>query len=306
MSNVNKNIELKELAVSENIDRLTLLVCSQNKLTDLYKIINFKNNNGSFLSLEYSNSTVNNKLLAICEKYNQDNFLLSSEDIDSTDFDIQHIDNNSITQNILLKDLIYKEKLSVRTTNVCEYNFLTDIKSILKYYDTNGDFLKLRNCGKKSNEELIGICKKYENLYFYEKQTYITEKPENPLIKKIDKLTTKQKAVLNNIIYSKFNQLSVRSINALSFLLQDSITVRAIKEEFFEIENYDFKKIKNVGELTKKEIETFTNEVKELIELVSLFEDNEILREFFNSYLIKNYQFHMTRLIKLVEITISV
>jgi hypothetical protein len=192
--------------------------------------------------------------------------------------------------NIELQDLIYKEKLSVRTTNVCEYNFLTDIKSILKYYATNENFLKLRNCGKKSNEELIGICKKYENLNFYEKHTYITAKPENPLIKKIDKLTTKQKAVLNNIIYSKFNQLSVRSKNALSLLLQDSITVRAIKEEFFEIENYDFKKIKNVGELTEKEIETFTNEVKELIELVSLFEDNEILREFFNSYLIKNYQ----------------
>ena len=227
---------------------------------------------------------------AICEKYNQDNFLLSSDNIDSIDFDIQHTDNDSITQNISLKDLIYKEKLSVRTTNVCEYNFLTDIKSILKYYATNENFLKLRNCGKKSNEELIGICKKYENLNFYEKQTYITAKPENPLIKKIDKLTTKQKAVLNNIIYSKFNQLSVRSKNALSLLLQDSITVRAIKEEFFEIENYDFKKIKNVGELTEKEIETFTNEVKELIELVSLFEDNEILREFFNSYLIKNYQ----------------
>ena len=91
------------------------------------------------------------------------------------------------------------------------------------------------------------------------------EKPENPLIKKIDNLTTKQKAVLNNIIYSKFNQLSVRSKNALSFLLRDSITVRAIKEEFFEIEDYDFKKIKNVGELTEIEIERFTNEVKEFV-----------------------------------------
>ncbi|GAB1450016.1 hypothetical protein MASR2M47_00720 [Draconibacterium sp.] len=375
MQSANTNIELKELSVTENIDRITLLVCTQNKLTDLQKILNFKNNNANFLSLEYSNSAVNQKLLSICEKYEN---WIESNTVNLAHNEIHNEKNETRqnTPNYTLEFLCDLENLGVRGYNACKsFNLLT-LNDLIAFYNANGDFLKVRNCGKKSNEELITICEKYKNYQFIEssesahenseeilgstifqlaKKENISirsqnvcegnglinlglileyyfkngdfkklrncgfnsnseliavcskyskykeynnsiiqipkiEKQANPLIIKIDNLTTKQKAVLNNIIYSKFNQLSVRSKNALSLLLQDSITVRAIKEEFFEIEDYDFKKIKNVGELTEKEIETFTNEVKELIELVSLFEDNEILREYFNSYLIKNYQ----------------
>jgi len=378
MQSANTNIELKELSITENIDKITLLVCTQNKLTDLQKILNFKNKNTNFLSLEYSNSAVNQKLLSICEKYEN---RIESNTIDLINNEIQD-EEQEIVQNtpnytieflcdienlgirgynackyfnlLTLKDLIdfynangnflkvrncgkksnkeliticekyknyqffessesahkehenseeilsstifqlsKKENLSIRSQNVCESNGLINLSLILEYYYKNGDFKKLRNCGSNSNSELIAICDKYRKYKEYNNsiiQIQSSEKQENPLINKIDNLTTKQKAVLNNIIYSKFNQLSVRNKNALSFLLQDSITIRAIKEEFFEIEDYDFKKIKNVGQLTEQEIEAFTNEVKELIELVTLFEDNEILREYFNSYLIKNYQ----------------
>lgn len=375
MQSPSTNIELKELSVTENIDKITLLVCYQNKLTDLQKIINFKNRNANFLSLEYSNSAVNQKLLLICEKYEN---RIESNTVDLKHSEIENEEQETIQNtpnytieflcdienlgvrgynackysNILtLKDLIdfyntngnflnvkncgkksneeliticekykryqfiessedeyeknkeilsytifqlaKKENISVRSQNVCEGNKLINLSSILEYYYKNGDFKKLRNCGSYSNSELVAICNKYRNYKEYNNpinKIQTVEKPVNTLADKIENLTTKQKAVLNNIICFKFNQLSVRSKNVLSLTLQDSITVRAIKEEFFETGNYDFKKIRNVGELTEKEIETFTNDVKELIDLVSLFEENEILREYYNSYLMKNYQ----------------
>lgn len=65
--------------------------------------------------------------------------------------------------NISLFELSEMEGLSVRTQNVCEFSNLKDLYSILNYYLEYGDFLRLRNCGSKSNVELIDICTKYEN-----------------------------------------------------------------------------------------------------------------------------------------------
>jgi len=101
--------------------------------------------------------------------------------------------------NISLSELSEIEGLSARTKNVCEYCNLKDIQSILDYYWENFDFLKLRNCGSKSNLELIDICHKYEKIIYQPKNEIIAEKliiPEkkvNPIIEKIDSLTIRQK-----------------------------------------------------------------------------------------------------------------
>ena len=372
----NKNIELKELSIIENFDKITLLVCTQNGLTDLLKILNFHEENGNFFSLDYSNSKVNQKLLSICKKYEgqleNDTIDLKQKEIENTEQETVQLTPNYTLETLIeienlgirgynackyfslltLKDLIefysengtflkvrncgrksneeliaicekyksyqfaeskeltYKEnetivdilnqslyqlvteeELSVRVQNVCESNRLNNLNLILEYYNKHGDFKKLRNCGSNSNSELIELCKKYVEFSFQSNFSDIEESEfKNPLCIQIEELTIKHKAVLNNIIFSKYNQLSVRSKNALSNLLQNSITVGAIKEEFFVYENYDIKKIKNVGESSEKEIAQFINEIKDLIELVTIFEDKEILKEYYNSYLIKNYQ----------------
>lgn len=53
------------------------------------------------------------------------------------------------------------EKLSLRSYNICGYNKLDTLDKILEYYSENKTFEDLRNCGKKSNQELINLCKKY-------------------------------------------------------------------------------------------------------------------------------------------------
>ena len=159
MQSANTNIELKELSITENIDKITLLVCTQNKLTDLQKILNFKNKNTNFLSLEYSNSAVNQKLLSICEKYEN---RIESNTIDLINNEIQDEEQEIVqnTPNYTIEFLCDIENLGIRGYNACKYFNLLTLKDLIDFYNANGNFLKVRNCGKKSNKELITICEK--------------------------------------------------------------------------------------------------------------------------------------------------
>lgn len=64
---------------------------------------------------------------------------------------------DEVKKNISLEKLTKIENLSVRSSNVCEGNGLNDLNAILSYYWKNNDFLLLKNCGQKSNAELIDI-----------------------------------------------------------------------------------------------------------------------------------------------------
>ncbi|MDP4291020.1 MAG: sigma factor-like helix-turn-helix DNA-binding protein [Bacteroidota bacterium] len=61
-----------------------------------------------------------------------------------------------------LKDL---ENLSERTKNVCIEDSLDTLFKLIQYYQRNKSFLSIRNCGLKTNKELIGVAEKYIRLY---------------------------------------------------------------------------------------------------------------------------------------------
>lgn len=288
MQSANTNIELKELSVTENIDRITLLVCTQNKLTDLQKILNFKNKNANFLSLEYSNSAVNQKLLSICEKYEN---WIEHNTVNLTHNEIQNEEQETVqnTQNYTLEFLCDIENLGVRGYNACKFFNLLTLKDLIDFYNANGDFLKVRNCGKKSNEELITICKKYEKYFISETPIHIDENPKNPIIQRIEKLTVRQKKIVNNSIATLFNELSVRASNVLNNHLDYDISLNGLST-IYEDESFKFSNLRNAGKQTISEIQDFIDEIKENIELITLFEDeNELIIELFNSFLKRKF-----------------
>ena len=61
-----------------------------------------------------------------------------------------------------LKDL---EDLSERTKNVCIEDSLDTLYKLVHYYQLNSSFLSIRNCGLKTNKELIEMAEKYIRLY---------------------------------------------------------------------------------------------------------------------------------------------
>lgn len=182
-------------------------------------------------------------------------------------------------------DEIYKnEEISVRSYNVCRYNGLDSIDKLIEYYLTNSSFEKLRNCGRRSNEELIEVCKKYKttNADNTNEQT-----SKNPLEEILSNLTRIQREVINSFILVNVNSLSVRSKNALSKFLEVNFSIRNFSKKILLNKKFTIANIENIGKGSIPEIEIFISIVKDFI--VSVFESNDEkqLKTLKNNFLIQ-------------------
>lgn len=193
---------------------------------------------------------------------------------------------NEEIRNISLKKLADIEEMTVRAFNTLDFNRLDTLEKILIHYNENGDFKKLRNCGRKTNDKLTEICLKYKNFLVVNKP----EEPKNELEIIINNLNFRQKTILNSFIKISANNLSVRSFNALEKLLNKTFTVKNLYANIFKDKNFDFKNIRNVGGKSIKELNQFINDTFEYIKLVSLFENKDDLEtEYYNSLLTRYF-----------------
>lgn len=200
---------------------------------------------------------------------------------------------NEIT-NLTLAELSKLEGLSIRTQNICRYNDLLDINSILEYYSKNRTFLKVRNCGEKSNLELLQVYEKYKDFHFCLKIE--SNEVSDSFQQTIESLTAKQKLIINNFIESKLRTLSVRGGNALKAKLKRDYTLSGLKS-ILTMERAELMKIQFIGNTTINEIESFVNEVNAYVELISNFTNiNEIAFEVFKTYLAKKYSLEDSKL----------
>lgn len=183
-------------------------------------------------------------------------------------------------------DEIYKkEEISVRSYHVCKYNELHSVSDLRKYYYKNKSFDKLRNCGRKSNEELIDICNKYQDEYIENRET--ETKKENPLKTIISELTRVQREVINSFIFVNTNSLSVRSKNAISLHLKNNLKVKSFTEKILLSESFNVQNIKNVGAKCVPEIEVYISIIKDFIFEVSKTRDEKYLIALKNKFLIQ-------------------
>lgn len=183
-------------------------------------------------------------------------------------------------------DEIYKkEEISVRSYHVCKYNELNSISDLKKYYYKNKSFEKLRNCGRKSNEELIEICNKYPDEYFENKEIEVKE--ENPLKSIISNLTRVQREVINSFIFVNTNSLSVRSKNAISLHLKNNLKVKNFTEKILLSDSFNAQNIKNVGAKCVPEIEIYISIIKDFIFEVNQTRDEKYLIALKNKFLIQ-------------------
>lgn len=184
-----------------------------------------------------------------------------------------------------IEEIYYSEDLSVRSFNVCNDNGLKDLPSILRYFQENKTFDNLRNCGRKSNEELIALCLKYidqENLIEDE-----SSKAENPLIAKISNLTRTQREIVNSFIEINLNNLTNRSKNAISTFLNGNLKIRNLSERILTNERFNIQDIKNVGAKSTTELNSFIGLIKSFVENVSNAKDENELISLKNRFFIE-------------------
>lgn len=181
-----------------------------------------------------------------------------------------------------IEELYKKNKISVRLYNICTRSEFDSVDDLKKYFLEHKTFINLRNCGKKSNEELIELCTNYKESSFEIKTVEVKE--ENPLIKEenplkliVSRLTLVQREVINNFIYVNSNYLTVRSKNGILHYLNGNLKIKNFAEKIILNENFDAKNIKNIGLKSTEEINIFISIVKEYLIEISKYEDEESL-----------------------------
>jgi len=70
-------------------------------------------------------------------------------------------DRQDYPEFIHIDDLIKLNKISARTYKVCSFYNLLTVRDIIRFNNTNDSFKKLRNCGERTEKELLALCNGY-------------------------------------------------------------------------------------------------------------------------------------------------
>ena len=175
-----------------------------------------------------------------------------------------------------IEEIYHSEHISVRSLNICKDNTIADLAALLKYYRENKTFDNLRNCGRKSNEELTSICLKYIN---NEDREFVEHtKKENKLIYLISDLSRTQREIINSFIEINLNNLTNRSKNAITSYLKGNIKFRNISEKILFNDRFNLQEIKNVGAKTVTELNHFIKSIIEFLEkILNVENENDLI-----------------------------
>ena len=173
-----------------------------------------------------------------------------------------------------IPEICLTEILSTRTYNICINNNLIKLDDIIKYYEINKSFYKIKNCGRRSNEELIDVCLKYKNTDYF--KSLLTNDKKN-ISEIIPELSENKKKFINKYIEKLFNDLSTRSQNALYYFLGKNVTIENINNKVLGSNNFNLHLIQNVGAKSSIELNTYFQKIKNTVIEINNSEDDNYL-----------------------------
>ena len=153
-----------------------------------------------------------------------------------------------------------------------------------EYYLTNHSFEKLRNCGRRSNEELIEVCEKYLASSYFNEDVNIKKFQIDEIVKNLTRI---QREVISNFIFVNTDSLSVRSKNAISQFLDGNFSVRNFAEKILLTKKFIVSTIENVGKKSIPELEIYISLIKDFILNVGEAKDEKQLIALKNNFLIQ-------------------
>lgn len=269
---------LEELYYDEYISTRTYNVCKKHGLNNVTDIQNFYKQKGNFSLLHNLGKKSNEELLLIC---NSSQFV--AKNIDSgniNDNDVLLNENNEI---INIDILLTTDRITTRTYNVCLYNDLLNNLDIVNYCRINGNFTKLRNCGKFSNEQLIGI-------YYEEKEKFpIIEEEKINILNSLVNLNDFQKKIIESIFSNKFKKLSTRTRNSVIKALNSKLNVYCFLEKFPTKDSFALLEQIKISLKSINELIEFKIFIEKEILKYAVIEDIEILRKHLNYFFITEY-----------------
>lgn len=179
---------------------------------------------------------------------------------------------------ISLVELADIEEMSVRAVNICYTVGLDSLSRILKFYMEGGDFKNIRNCGRRTENELIFICKKYLNGYASQRSL-----PELPFLNKTIEIITTfnpfKKAALNRHIDYLLSKLNVRARNGIINLFGKKPTGNELIDTIF-IKDLDFNEIRNIGEKSSLELFQFKKKISDFAQILQTLDESQLSKEY--------------------------
>lgn len=233
--------------------------CNNNKFFTINDLVIYLESNLNFLSLNNCKSHFNIKLLEIAE--------------------LGGLRTRTPQQLNMFEDDSYRSKfsdldgydMSVRAYNVCVQNQLTTFKDLHDYYSDNGSFLKLPNCGSKTNEELVNIVLKNVSNSVVKSinPSFDHTMPLNKKIENIElatndqmfdivrKLTKKERNAINDFIMFLVYSVGTRTKNSLFEYYNEGFKIKSLLKKPKLTDNLESLSIAKVGKKSITEIKWF-------------------------------------------------
>lgn len=186
-------------------------------------------------------------------------------------------------ENIDIKNLSEIGDLSVRAFNVCMNLGLYTLEDVLNYYEKNKTFIRIRNSGRKTDIELIKLCKnssKYIDNYYI---PIITKPIKNEVeveriidIKQVfDSLSGLQIRLLELYYLGHKSNLDKRAENAISkFSFIDFF------EQVICVKNYSFHTLAYIGRKTIDFLIHFKHFIENEVYRIASLTEGEVVVEF--------------------------
>jgi hypothetical protein len=160
-----------------------------------------------------------------------------------------------------INELKVLEGLSVRAYNVCMNGRLKNIAEIVSYYTKYGNFLRIRNCGRKTDNELVTLCLKYRSMLI-EIPSY-DDLEEEDLAEEIEvvaaplgmveQLSQAQVDMLNFYIIYYFLRLSKKTSKILRDILCNDLSLKNVWYSLLQAD-FDPYKEEQIGSRSAQEI----------------------------------------------------
>jgi hypothetical protein len=175
-------------------------------------------------------------------------------------------------KDLSIEELADIDWLSVRAINICQKFGLLTLNQILAFYHENGSFLKLRNCGQKTEDELIELCEKYKE----QSVPFVSGKLDPYVI--INELNPLKRATLNRHIEYLMSNLSVRAVKGIRNI-SESGSLKEILEMIYD-PNFQFNKFQNIGNKTIEELLNFKLKISYFLNHLPTLKNAELSKEY--------------------------
>lgn len=163
---------------------------------------------------------------------------------------------------ITIEQLYELQEISTRAYNICVNGGFISTKDLRAFYAEYKTFSVLRNCGRRSDEELIEVCQTYTPHYIEN----LNEKFENKnyLNTLISNLTQIQKDVINGFIESETNSLSVRNCNIMLHYLENDFSIENFAKKTFLHNKFRVNMLRGVGLESASDLQVYISNIKDI------------------------------------------